>query len=388
MRISEELGLSIAQTDYDHDDWSLVSLLEDVGNLRALQPNIISALKRNNAFYSITKTNRFGRAISSNGKHRIGRNSEVKTWVNNFTAKDALKLLTDDKATAVVIQFGPKQVFYGTAVENINYGAYFDSMRNMPGIAEEDVRDLYELNRSSSKTNFVKIVNRLIALSDVAEMNISLIAVYPDAEREKTSLERRAARKDMVPRELGIRDFRNKERERRAGINVLTEPWFDKTAGQYSTDKILYALRDRLDKFKKSRSITVENPEEMLKLLTERGFFKNITVGGYVYELLRTNGRADDLLPLRDDPSSRSHRSEFYFEYRLSDRSAVEKKMESEFLEKNPEYRDPERRGEFYKAVYEYCKEFGPPGKIEVHYGAVGGVLSPTLVKTKSMGDL
>lgn len=376
MSLAYELGLDLHESVMG-DDWELIQLIMEsrLGNLSVIQPKMIRLL-------TDKSLNRRSVGLIAD----IGAASPVEP-ITDFRMGDLEKIL--DRSAVLILSYGGNQIFaFARSTSSagrmirINFiwsHEWRQVFGDLVGPEQLDKLDKVIYSDRGSASRLKELVKIMIKLSDLEDRQLTLISVGKDPEIIKKGRERADARKGMIPRKRSRVDY-----------------GFDKTAGQYTERDAWLAIRDRLDKFKKSRvGVHLKDPTEIIQAMMSDGFFLNVKVGDQVYGLEGTDGDIRDAMKLKDAPGTVSEPGRVprqgaatattYNDYDSSYgsfclRYKLPADVRNEFMTKYYSIKDPDERERYGKTL--------PPFEFKVYLGTKAGTIVPTEVRVSDKRNI
>ena len=306
-----------------NNDYEL--LLEDLGNLKEIDQDLIKILKRS---YQIThKRGNTYRTLQKKLPLSLGANSPLQI-ITSKSAADAHRTIKEDPtARAIVLRANDKQFFIAVkhkgGVNSDEYEFYidFDKLFANDLTYEQKSEYVYILQKAKLKDkvtvdgNTNTLYSALTAITKVLKAlgikQYDCLVVMKDMDREalaKSRAQSRSVRKHdeyLIPAaEPQIGRKRTKEEE-----NLIA-------------DSFKYSLKIRLEKFKSNKSPNVTSPEEFLDQIKNSGYLDVIKANNQTYKLYDSNIRFDKLKTGSTIDWDRS-----YIAYQIDDNTPEYEKM-------------------------------------------------------------
>jgi hypothetical protein len=280
--------MKISELFESSPSFDLDLLLEDLGTLEAVDKEFLNLLKTSVKYKYIKKSGgQYRQNIENKLPQYLGQNSKTELIPAKSGAEIYRAIHDNENIKAIVIEFDGKQCFAAlkTPTQSLNKVNYFwvASWKKIFGttdIPEEQHEIAVALNSANvydmkakqgdEKVLYKALTTLLKAIKQInAKTVIKVLTISTDAERNTLQKSRDKARE--IPKQ-----FRH-----------LVQP-LEKFASE--EDKITWEnhiksrLKDRLDVFKAQHAENFETPEEMLRVITEKGFLENIRINGLTYE--------------------------------------------------------------------------------------------------------
>ena len=372
-------------------DFDTLQLLEDLGNLKEIDPKFIKALKNS---YSTGKYDdkgqwrTFERSLLST---RAGRGSKVEEKALSTAKAIATEFETDPSVIALVIFDKKTGVQYGIIAEQkpkaykqertlkvmINVkaisgkGATPDMMKSVREYFADKVKvhsfDIDQIGQVTTDFTSGKVYNALNHLNKFLkspERELAVKVIHSDEERPTIRKERSSARSGMIPIKL------------------------DGKAKEDFINQAKRSLSVRLDKYKSEKIRNSNSNVDMadfMEVVKEKGYLDKFMVDGYIYEYYRDSFNFNNMRSGKHK-DARWESDTSYVTYKIDDDAPEYSEVRRQYWEKTSELRDLGTDEEAYQKERDKLKKRLklPPNYIKVFFDFEGGRIVPYKIELES----
>jgi hypothetical protein len=368
----------------------ITMLLEYLGTLAVVDKNLIKSLKNVPRYYG-SKVTKLGSALGAKSKVEkrtaTGRNSDqlwkafdedqaIVAMVIDYDGKQVMAISNRDRlgvqdgtgsadnSKAAMFTLTTDDFFTHVMPEeefDKNFGkANYQSAGSLSGKTVYDNK-AGELKKGSTQgKSFVrKVLDVLVKKARAEGKNVEVLYIYKDIDRKATQGDRASAKSGRV----AIPSDTKKSGKR------------NETEYKQYLDGLKSALRQRLDKFKASKSKNFTTTAEMLEFIKKEGYLDKLKFNGLNYNMKNSNMHLDNMIKKARGAKNDSWISESYVDYDMDwdERSAEYSRIRKEFAAANPDMSNDD----VYKAIEAQI----PPRTLKVIFKLEGGVIVPDEVK-------
>lgn len=400
--------------DRNHDRLLLEELLddlalfEDLGNLKAIDKNFMKLLKTK-VFVTDRGSSKSGhdeRRDSWDDKNKssqlrggLGENSDIEE-VNIKASGEMIDPLSKSENVLTILKYDSKQVLAIVRVAQATTSYRNASKAKFKIVASKELfgkiltPEEYEKyapkkekgthpnfrGRSYKNSDFTvdkltgglesdvvgklrDVINLVLKKAKTEKKEVKLLIVKADKKRAEKSGERVKARAGTKPYQTGN--------------DVATssgKKTYDSLMSNY-VKELRSEIRSRLEKFKAGKAEGAKTPEELLKMVLEKGFPEKIKLGDFVYKLYRMdNMRLDNL----KDQASGKKLSEYdipciEYQHDGNDPALAKVHADLEKIKKQHDFNDEEARNKYY----ELREKLLPSRELKIAMGFKGGSIVP-----------
>lgn len=372
-------------------DFSDMQLLEDLGNLKEIDPRFIKALKKsyNTGKYDDKGNWRnFERSFLS---PRAGRGSKVEEKDLSTAKAIANEFETDPSVIALVVFDKKTNIQYGIIAEQnpkaykqerilkviINTkaiagpGANPDMLKSVREYFADKVKvhsfDIDQFGVLSTDFTSGKVYNALNHLNKFLkspEKELAVKVIHSDEERPAKRKERSAARSGLIPVKL------------------------DGKAKEDFINQAKRSLAVRLDKYK-SEKIRNSNSNidmaDFMEVVKEKGYLDKFMVNGFIYEYYRDSFNFNNMRSGKHK-DARYESDASYVTYRIDDDAPEYSELRRAYWEKTSDLKDLGTDGEAFQKERDKLKKRMklPPNYIKVFFDFEGGKIVPYKIELES----
>lgn len=367
-----------------------LTLVEDLGNLKAINPKFIKALKRDEWRGETNAAGQYRSFTVGRLSRRAGRDSNIVEKPLTNAKAAAAEFENDPNILALVVFDKNTGLQYGIVAEQspkahkqnrtmsvvVDINALAAHGRTADAAELRTVRDFFSdkvkisnvgsdnIGSYTSDFDQGKIYNALNQLNKFAKgpnREIALKVIYADANRLPKQRERGEAKRGMIPVKLTGKDAED--------FKALA----------------LSSLRSRLDKFKteKLKSQNKNVPiDDFLDAIKKDGYLDKFLVDGYIYHYWRDNFNFN-ALKKGSHKTSNWDSDKSYVTYKVDDDSPEYEKVRRDFWEGRAQISamhndDPEAHAKEVAKLKKRLKL--PPTYIKVYFDFDGGAIVPASI--------